>query len=103
MAQDPTDSANDAWCLDVQVNPGARRNEVTGWSEGRLRVRLQAPPVEGKANDALVRYLAAELGLRRNQVRIRRGESSRRKTLEFRGCDRRVLAAEHPWLVPGGT
>ena len=74
--------------LRVKVTPNASRSEILGWEEdpvtGRhLRVRLQAPPVDGKANKALVRFLAAELGVPKSKVRLQKGQASRLKTLEI--------------------
>jgi uncharacterized protein (TIGR00251 family) len=67
------------------VTPGARRSELAGVADGRLRVRLAAPPVEGRANDALVRYVADLVGVRRNDVRVVAGGHSRRKLLHLTG------------------
>jgi len=77
----------------VQVSPRARRNAIEGVTEGALRVRLAAPPLEGRANDALCRFLAECLNIPRSAVRIVRGERSRRKRVEVRGISLdRVLA-----------
>ncbi len=65
--------------LDLSVVPGAKRTEVVGLHDGVLRLRLAAPPVEGKANDALLAWLAGELGCTRRKIQLVRGESSRRK------------------------
>lgn len=65
--------------LDVSVVPGAARTEPIGLHDGALRVRLAAPPVDGKANDALVAWLARELGCPRRSVALVRGPASRRK------------------------
>jgi uncharacterized protein len=67
------------------VTPGARRSELAGVADGRLRVRLAAPPVEGRANDALVRYVADLLGVRRDAVALTAGARSRRKLLTITG------------------
>ena len=72
----------------VKVTPNAKGNEVIGWEEdpraGRvLRVRLQAPPVDGKANKALVGFLARELGLSKSRVVLVKGTTSRSKLLEL--------------------
>ena len=72
----------------VRVQPRASRNEVAGIMEGVLRVRLQAPPVDGVANDALVDFLAYRLGIPRRMVRIVSGTSSRSKTVEVEGASR---------------
>ena len=69
--------------LSVAVVPGARRTGADGLHDGALRVRLVAPPVDGKANDALVAWLAGELGLPRRAVRLLRGASMRRKQIEI--------------------
>lgn len=70
--------------LAVRVVPGARKSGLAGVTGTRLRVRLQAPPVEGKANRELERFLAGILGLKKNQVRLVAGERSREKTLLLR-------------------
>lgn len=67
------------------MTPGARRNELSGVADGRLRVRLAAPPVEGRANEALVRYLAEVLGVRRDHVTVVAGGRSRRKLVHLSG------------------
>ncbi len=69
--------------LAVAVVPNAKRTAADGLHDGALRVRLAAPPVDGKANDALVEWVAAELRLPRRAVRLLRGASSRRKQLEI--------------------
>jgi len=71
----------DVLWLAVNVSPNARRTEADGLHDGALRVRLAAPPVDGKANAQLVAWIAAELGLPRRAVRLVRGESARRKWL----------------------
>ena len=71
----------DEWWLAVSVSPNARRTQADGLHDGALRVRLAAPPVDGKANDLLVTWVAAELGLPRRAVRLVRGDLSRRKWL----------------------
>ncbi len=66
---------------------GASKTVIAGEENGRLKVRLQAPPVEGKANRELLKTLAASLGLRKNQVRLARGERSRDKSVMLSGID----------------
>ncbi len=63
----------------VKVTPRSKTSEIVGVSQGALQVRLTAPPVEGKANQALKEFLARRLGLRSNQVSIRVGDKSRLK------------------------
>ncbi|HEX6708192.1 MAG TPA: DUF167 domain-containing protein [Albitalea sp.] len=70
--------------LDVSVVPGAKRTEVVGLHDGALRIRLSAPPVEGRANEALVAWLAEQLECPRRDVELLRGASSRRKQIAVR-------------------
>lgn len=67
--------------LDLHVQPGAKRTEFAGEHGGRIKVRLAAPPVDGKANRALVEFLAAHYGVARSSVTIESGLSSRQKTV----------------------
>lgn len=83
----------------VHVQPGARRSAVVGVHGGRLKLALQAPPVEGRANEALVAYLAATLRIPRRQVRLVAGEHSRDKRVEVRGVDPTEVAQA---LAPRG-
>lgn len=71
----------DGTLLKLRVTPGAKKSEIMGEAGGRLRIRLQAPPVEGKANRELVRFIARELGLKKNRVALAGGEKSREKTV----------------------
>ena len=69
----------DGVLLQLSVMPNARRTEVDGLHDGALRVRLAAPPIDGRANEALVAWLAKSLGVPKRDVEVLRGESSRRK------------------------
>ena len=71
----------DGVSLQVQAQPGAKRTEVGGLQGDFIKVRLASPPVDGKANECLVRFLAQRLGVKKSQVTITRGLSSRRKTV----------------------
>lgn len=70
-----------ALVLTLHVQPGASRTEVAGMHGDALKVRLAAPAVEGRANAALVAFLAEAFGVPRRQVAIVRGETSRRKVV----------------------
>ena len=65
--------------LDVSVSPNAKRTAADGLHDGALRVRLAAPPVDGRANAQLLGWLADELGCPKRAVTLLRGEASRRK------------------------
>ncbi len=67
----------------VQVSPNARKSEIVSGDGDTLRIKLQAPPVDGKANDALVQFLAKKLQIPRKQVTITHGQTNRRKLLEI--------------------
>ena len=72
--------------LEIKAAPNASRSEVVGWLGTALKVRLQAPPVDGKANVELCRFLAEALGLPKGAVTLGRGASSRQKIVEIEGC-----------------
>ncbi|MGA0610411.1 DUF167 domain-containing protein [Caldimonas sp. KR1-144] len=69
--------------LDVSVAPNARSTAIAGVHGDTLRVRLAAQPIEGAANEALLRWLAQSLGIARSQLRLAHGASSRRKSVEI--------------------
>ena len=73
--------------FDVRVQPRASRSEVVGVHGGALKVRLQAPPVDGAANDALIALLAESLGVARGRIRIVAGAASRAKVVEVEGVE----------------
>ena len=82
--------------VSVHVQPRATRSEIVGLHGAALKVRLQAPPVDGAANEALVTLLAERLGVTRRAVRVVAGASSRAKTVEVDGTTEdavRALAA----------
>ena len=67
----------------VHVQPGARVSEVLGEFGNALKIRLNAPAVDGKANEALIVFISEKLGLRQRDVRILRGNTSRQKLLDI--------------------
>lgn len=69
----------------VKVVPRASKNQIVGMEGDAIKIRLNAPPVEGKANEALVKFLAETLGVSRAQIEIVRGHASRRKLVRVRG------------------
>ena len=80
-----------AWCwplpdgvrLALQLAPNAKKTEVVGVLDAALKLRLQAQPIDGKANEALVNYLAKALGLPRSAVTITHGHTSRKKLVKI--------------------
>lgn len=83
----------------VAVIPNAKRTEAIGLHDGALRVRLAAPPLEGRANQALIEWLADELALTRRQVLLKQGAGSRRKRLLLQ-CPLQQVQA---WLAKLGV
>jgi uncharacterized protein (TIGR00251 family) len=79
--------------LRVHVQPRASRNEIAGWREGALVVRLTAPPVDGAANKACGEFLAEALGVKRSQVELISGQKSREKRFRITGVTPEALRA----------
>jgi uncharacterized protein (TIGR00251 family) len=77
----------------VRVQPRASRNEIDGEWQGALRIRLNVPPVEGRANEALRRFLAAHLNVPVGAVRIASGERGRLKRVEVEGASAGQICA----------
>ncbi|MBK8498755.1 MAG: YggU family protein [Flavobacteriales bacterium] len=75
--------------LTVHVQPGARRTEVVGTHGDALKIRLAAPAVEGKANAALIAFLAAAFGVPKRGIEILAGDSSRSKRVRVQSPRRR--------------
>ena len=84
-----------ALVLSLHVQPGAARTEVAGTHGDALKVRLAAPPVDGKANAALLRFLAAAFGVPLRQVTLVRGETSRQKVVRVAAP---VLRPDRAWV-----
>ncbi len=82
----------------IHAQPGAKRNAIAGLHNGRLKVKIAAPPVDGKANGALCRFLSAEFGVPLRQVRVVSGHSGRDKQLVIN-----QPASEPVWLQQLGA
>ncbi len=79
----------------VEAQPNARQNAVVGSQNGVLKLKIAAPPIGGKANEALVRFLAELLDIPKSDLAVEKGQSSRHKTVSVRGlkqeeADRRL-------------
>ena len=77
--------------LKVHVNPRSSRNEIVGWRDDVLAVRLMAPPVGGAANKACIEFLADRLDVKKSQVSLVSGASSRDKVVEITGLSHAEL------------
>ena len=71
--------------ISVRVQPNARKHEIVGPHGGDLKIKIKAPPVEGKANAALIEFLAEVLAVSKSAIEIVRGNSSRNKHILVRG------------------
>jgi uncharacterized protein len=77
----------------VRLQPRARRDEVVGERAGAVVIRVTAPPVDGRANDALCRLVAKRAGVAPSNVNVVRGHSARDKVVRVEGVDERALRA----------
>ena len=78
--------------LTLHIQPGAKKTEFAGLHGDALKIRLAAPPVDGKANEALIKFVAETLKLPKSAVTLKSGQTSRRKVLEVIGAEARAIA-----------
>jgi uncharacterized protein len=90
----------DGTILPVRVHPGARRNSVDGVQDGALKISVTQAPEKGKANKAVADLLSKTLGLKRSQIELAAGETSRQKRFLVRGVKPDELAVR---LLQGGA
>jgi hypothetical protein len=83
----------DGCILPVRVHPGARRNAISGIHDGALKISLTTPPTDGRANQALIVFVADHLHLARARVTLLSGASSRSKSLHIAGLSAGELCA----------
>ena len=74
-----------ACTLELKTVPNAPRDEIAGWLGDALKVKVHAPALEGRANDALLEFLADKLGVHRRDVTLVRGDKSRHKVVRIAG------------------
>ena len=71
--------------LTLHIQPGAKRTEVSGLHGDALKIRLAAPPIEGRANEALLKFIAESFGVPLRQVELKQGGQSRHKVVAITG------------------
>ncbi len=71
--------------LTLHIQPGAKRTDVAGLHGEALKIRLAAPPIEGRANEALLKFIAESFGVPLRQVELRQGGQSRHKVVAITG------------------
>ena len=72
--------------LTLYIQPGAKSTEVIGLHGDALKIKLASPPIDGKANKALLQFIAGQFDIPLRQIKLIRGEKSRHKTVELLGC-----------------
>jgi uncharacterized protein (TIGR00251 family) len=92
----PRPAAAPSATLAIKAIPNAPRSEVVGWLGEALKVKVHAPPVEGRANEALCDFLAEYLRVPRRAVDVLRGDTSRQKTVRITGLTAAELLARLP-------
>ena len=83
--------------LRVKVVPGSSRDQIIGWLGDALKIKVMAPPEKGKANDAVVKLLAAALGLTNDAVTVVGGHSSPSKAISVVGLDEESVKKALGW------
>jgi uncharacterized protein (TIGR00251 family) len=102
----PTFSSDtsDGCILNVRIHPGARKNAITGTHDNALKISLTTPPVDGRANEALIAFLADALQIPKSRIDLLTGQTSRTKTLRITGKSAaEVQAALDPTLTCSST
>ena len=79
--------------LEVYIQPRASKTELAGMHDGVIKIRIAAPPIENAANQALVEFVAGQLGIAKRCVRVVTGGTSRRKVLAIDGVTADAIAA----------
>jgi uncharacterized protein (TIGR00251 family) len=76
---------NESTRIALHCQPGAKQSQVVGWHDGRIKVQLKAPPVDGKANAALLAFLADQLQLPKSALCLVSGDTQRQKRVQVQG------------------
>ena len=86
-------AADGSVILTLHIQPGAKKTEITGLHGEALKIRLAAPPVDGKANAALIAFLAKACGVSKSAVELVSGDTSRAKRVRVSGADPATVEA----------
>jgi len=92
----PIQETNDGVVFHIRVLPRSSRCEVVGVQDNALKVKITAPPVEGKANAECVRFLSDVLGVRKNRITIKAGQKSKNKTVSIAGITKEEVLSAIP-------
>jgi len=77
--------------LTVHIQPRAKRSEVLGFTDGILRLKIAAPPIEGKANKEVINYLSDILDIPKSSIDMEHGHTSKIKVIAINGLDRESI------------
>jgi hypothetical protein len=78
--------------LNVRVQPSAKKDEITGWmDDGTLKVKVRGKPLEGKANESLIKFFSETFDIPRNNIEILSGDKSRNKRLKINGIGKETI------------
>ncbi len=81
--------------IQVQIQPGSSKDQIIDLHNGRLKIKISAPPVDGKANQNLIEFIAKALGVSKSKIEIVKGRTSKLKTLKISGIDQKSFS----WLL----
>jgi uncharacterized protein (TIGR00251 family) len=98
----PAPPSAGSFVLAVRVQPRASKEEVAGLAEGSVRIRLTSPPVEGKANESLLKFLSKRLGVPKSALELAAGEHGRSKLVRVSGLGRDEAYARLGLPAPPG-
>jgi len=78
--------------IQAQIQPGSSKDQIIGIHNGRLKIKISAPPVDGKANQNLIEFISKALGVSKSKIEILKGRTSKLKTLKISGIDQRSFS-----------
>ena len=78
--------------IQVQIQPRSSKDQIIGIHNGRLKIKISAPPVDGKANQNLIEFIAKALGVSKSKIEIVKGRTSKLKTLKISGIDQKSFS-----------
>ncbi|EMD46572.1 hypothetical protein EHI5A_162950 [Entamoeba histolytica KU27] len=74
--------------IEVEIKPNAKTSEIQGVEDGLLKVSINSPPVDGKANTEVIAFMASTFGIKKSNVKLIKGQTSHHKTLQFENWTR---------------
>lgn len=87
-----TEQKDGSILLSVYIQPGASKSEIVGPHNGSLKIRIQSPPVDGKANDALIEFLSNLLKVSKRSIEVVKGQTQRNKVVKITGASLKQIS-----------